>query len=216
MHLVGTDVLKSTDWLDGASAPHCTVIRVFICICPRHCERNSCHNVKTFLLSSGFPAQIVTHIWRAKAKICSTFAFKFFLKFWTFVWSIQSSFLFSFQKYKFFWNRTKIDVFTMFFPWNYFLCGRIPFFLESSNQNVNWLWEDFCCHLIFSGRMWEEFFSHCEEIVRRMWVEMNTLFVFFVLLLLLNSSLLLRHSSVHKFWCKLAGYHWAMMTSLSE
>ena len=116
-------------------------IRVFICICPQHCERNSCHNVKTFLLSSGFPAQIVTHIWRAKAKICSTFAFEFFLKFWTFVESIQSSFLFSFQKYKFFWNRTKIDVFTMFFPWNYFLCGRIPSFLENGKQNVKVLWE---------------------------------------------------------------------------
>ena len=118
-----------------------SLIRVFICICPRHCERNSCHNVKTFLLSSGFPAQIVTHIWRAKAKICSTFAFEFFLKFWTFVGSIQSSFLFSFQKYKFFWNRTKIDVFTMFFPWNYFLCGRIPSFLENGKQNVKVLWE---------------------------------------------------------------------------
>ena len=60
-------------------------IRVFICICPQHWERNSCHNVKTFLLSSGFPAQIVTHIWRAKTKIFSTFAFEFFLKFWTLV-----------------------------------------------------------------------------------------------------------------------------------
>ena len=69
-------------------------IRVFICTCPWHCEQNSCHNVKTFLLSSGFPAQIVTHIWRAKAKICSTFAFQFFLKFWTSYWCIQSSFHF--------------------------------------------------------------------------------------------------------------------------
>ena len=69
-------------------------LRVFICICLRHCERNSCHNVKTFLLSSGFPAQIVTHIWWAKTKICSTFAFEFFLKFWGFYWFIQSSFSF--------------------------------------------------------------------------------------------------------------------------
>ena len=56
-------------------------LRVFICICRQHCERNSCHNVKTFLLSSDFLAQIVTHIWRAKAKICSTFAFNFFSNF---------------------------------------------------------------------------------------------------------------------------------------
>ena len=127
-------------------------IRVFICICLRHYEQNSCHNVKAFLFPSGFPAQIVTHMWRAKAKICSKFAFEFFLKFWTFVGSIQSSFLFSFQKYKFFWNRTKIDVFTMFFPWNYFLCGRIPSFLEIGKQNVKVLWEEFRCHLI----LWED------------------------------------------------------------
>ena len=37
-------------------------LRVFISICPQHCERNSCHNVKTFLLPSGFLAQIVTHM----------------------------------------------------------------------------------------------------------------------------------------------------------
>ena len=154
-------------------------IRVFICICPQHCERNSCHNVKTFILPSGFPAQIVTHIWRAKTKICSTFAFEFFLKFWTFVESIQSSFLFSFQKDNFFWNRTKIDVFTMFFPWNYFLYARIPPFLENGKQNVKVLWEDFRCHLILWVTMWVEFFSHCdshcEKIVRKLWVEMNTL-----------------------------------------
>ena len=138
------------------------IIRVFISICPWHCERNSCHNVKTFLLSSGFPVQIVTHIWRAKAKICSTFAFEFFLKFWTLVGSIQSSFLFSFQKYKFFWNRTKIDVFTMFFPWNYFLCARIPSFVNKmwryceNNSDVIWYCESQC----------ERNSSH---IVRRLW-----------------------------------------------
>ena len=51
------------------------------------------------------------------------------------------------------------DVFSMEFS----LCGRIPSFLENSYHNVNWLWEDFCCQLIFSGRMWEEFFSHCDS-----------------------------------------------------
>ena len=65
----------------------------------------SCHLV--------FPAQIVTHIWRAKAKICSTFAFQFFVKFWTFIWSIQSHFIFHFKNINFFWNWTKIDVFSM-------------------------------------------------------------------------------------------------------
>ena len=149
-----------------------------ICICPQHCERNSIHNVKTFLLSSGFPAQIVTHIWRAKAKICSTF--DYFLKFWPNVESIQSNFSLSFQKYKFFWNRTKINVSTMFFPWNYFLCGRIPPFLENGKQNVKVLWEEFRCHLILWVTMWAEFCSHydshCEKIVRKLWAEMNTLF----------------------------------------
>ena len=116
---------------------------------------------------------------RAKAKICSTFAFEFFLKFWIFVGSIQFSFLFSFQKYKFFWNRTKIDVFTMFFPWNYFLYARIPSFLENGKQHVKVLGKDFRCHVILWVTMWAEFFSHCdshcEKIVRKLWVEMNTL-----------------------------------------
>ena len=113
-----------------------------------------------------FPAQIVTHIWREKAKICSTFAFEFFPKFWTFVESIQSSFLFSFQKYIFFWNRTKIDVFTMFFPWNYFLCARFSFFLNKmwryceKNSDVIWYCESQC----------ERNSSHIvTHIVRRLW-----------------------------------------------
>ena len=186
-HVAVTYCLVFRDYWSGgtlAAAPRLSLsLRVFICVCPKHCEWNSCHNVKTFLLSSGFPAQIVTHIWRAKAKICSTFAFEFFLKFWTFVGSIQSSFLFSFQKYKFFWNRTKIDVFTMFFPWNYFLCARIPSFLENGKQNVKVLWEEFRCHLILWVTMWAEFFSHCdshcEKIVRKLWVEMNTLNICF-------------------------------------
>ena len=112
---------------------------------------------------SYYPAQIVTHIWRSKAKICSTFTFKFFLKFWTFVRFIQFSFLFSFQKYNSFWNRTKIDVFTMFFPWNYFSCARIPSFLENGKQNVKVLWENFRCHLILWVTMWAEVFSHCDS-----------------------------------------------------
>ena len=180
------------------------VFRVHLDLCLTicsQCERNSAHIVahnvagmwrlcelkwrpllwRYFFYHLVFPAQIVTHIWREKAKICSTFAFEFFLKFWTFVESIQSSFLFSFQKYKFFWNRTKIDVFTMFFPWNYFLCARIPSFLENGKQNVKVLWEDFRCHLILWVTMWAEFFSHCdshcEKIVRKLWVEMNTLIV---------------------------------------
>jgi len=44
---------------------------------------------------------------------------------------------------------------------------------------VNRLWEEFWCHLILWVTMWAEFFSHCdshyEKIVRKLWVEMNTL-----------------------------------------
>ena len=29
-----------------------------------------------------------------------------------------------------------LNVFPMFFPWKYFLCGRIPSFLENGYQNV--------------------------------------------------------------------------------
>ena len=44
---------------------------------------------------------------------------------------------------------------------------------------MNRLWEEFWCHLILWVTMWAEFFSHCdshcEKIVRKLWVEMNTL-----------------------------------------
>ena len=47
---------------------------------------------------------------------------------------------------------------------------------------MNRLWEEFRCHLILWVTMWAEFFSHCdshcEKIVRKLWVEMNTLIIF--------------------------------------
>ena len=67
----------------------------------------------------------------------------------------------------------------VFFSWNYFPCGRIPSFSENISQNVNRLWEEFRRHLILWVTIWAEFFSHCdshrEKIVRKLWVEMNTL-----------------------------------------
>ena len=98
---------------------------------------------------------------KGKTKICSTFSVDFISNF-ELGWFIQSSFLFSFQKCKFFWNRTKIDVFTVIFPWYYFLCGRIPSFWENDYQNVKILCEEFRCHLILWVTMWAEFFSHCD------------------------------------------------------
>ena len=74
-------------WSGGtlAAAPRLSLsLRVFICVCPKHCEWNSCHNVKTFLLSSGFPAKVATHIRRAKQKFSLCLRSNFFLKFWTF------------------------------------------------------------------------------------------------------------------------------------
>ena len=60
-------------------------------------------------------------------------------------------------------NRTKINFFTMFFPWNNFLCARIPSLLENGKQIVKVLWEEFRCHLILWVTMWAEFFSHCDS-----------------------------------------------------
>ena len=37
---------------------------------------------------------------------------------------------------------SKLRFLAMFFPSNYFLCGRVPSFLENSYKNVNWLWID--------------------------------------------------------------------------
>jgi len=78
--------------------------------------RSICINIKSlhlnlsptlwedFRLHLGLPSTLSLTIWKAKAKICSMFAFGFFLKFWTFYWSIKSSFSFLFQKCKFFFK----------------------------------------------------------------------------------------------------------------
>ena len=118
---------------------------------------------------------------RQKQKFVARWRSNFFSNFGNFIDSFNPVFHFHFKNIFFFWNRTKIDGFTMFFPWNYFLCARIPSFLENGKQNVKVLWEEFRCHLILWVTMWAEFFSHCdshcEKIVRKLWVEMNTLIV---------------------------------------
>ena len=48
------------DWMRSANGM--TNIKGIHLYLPQYCELNSCHNVKIFLLSSGFSAQIVTHI----------------------------------------------------------------------------------------------------------------------------------------------------------
>ena len=62
----------------------CSYIRIFICIYPNIVRGILVTMWRYFSNHLVFLAQIVTHIWRGKAKICSMFAFKFFLKFWTF------------------------------------------------------------------------------------------------------------------------------------
>ena len=59
-------------------------LRVFICICLDIVSGILVTTWRYFSYHLVFPAQIVTHIWREKVKVCSTFAFEFFLKFWTF------------------------------------------------------------------------------------------------------------------------------------
>jgi len=74
-------------------------------------------------------------IWKAKAKIWSMLIFEFFLKFWTFYWSVQSSFSFLFQKYNSSLNGTKIDIFSnCFLVELFFFGGGIPFSLENNYQ----------------------------------------------------------------------------------
>ena len=130
---------------------------------------SQCEDISLIIWFSGPDCD--SHL-KGKSKILQYVRVQVFSQILALVESFQSSFLFSFQKYKFFWNRTKIDVFTMFFPLNYFLCGRISSFLENGEQNVKVLWEEFRCHLILWVTMWAEFFSHCdshcEKIVRKL------------------------------------------------
>ena len=86
---------------------------------------------ENFRLHLGLPLTLLLTIWKTKANICSTFAFEFFLKFWTFYCSIQSNFTFSFQKYNFFWNRTKIDIFSNWSLMELFFWRRNSFFLRT-------------------------------------------------------------------------------------
>ena len=94
------------------------------------------------------------------AKIWSTFAFDFFLTFWKFYWSIQSSFSFSFQKYKFFWNRTKIDIFIECFLMELFFCFCLPYCEQIVSHNVEGKskWSRKPSHIV------SEFRSHCEKV----------------------------------------------------
>ena len=67
--------------------------------------------------------------------------------------------------------------------WIYFV-RKMGFFLkENSSRNGNRLSEVFWGHLLLWDTMWEEFCpqceSHCDKTVRRMWVEMNILNVYF-------------------------------------
>ena len=145
-------------------------LRVFIWICLRHCERNSCQNVKTFLLSSGFLAKIVSHIWRAKAKICSTFAFDFFSNFEHLFDPFNSIFYFHFKNTNFFEIWPKLTLLRCFFRGTIF---SVEEFLLSEkmvtkmwrycekNSDVIWYCESQC----------ERNSSHIvTHIVKRLWV----------------------------------------------
>ena len=137
--------------------------------------------MKTFLLSSGFPARLWLTFEGQKQKFWVCSRSNFFFKFWIFVESIQSSFLFSFQKYKFFWNRTKIDVVIKYFLMKLF------FLEEEFLWNVKELRELFRVHLDLSLSMWVEFRPHCGsqedpycgrqcgQNVKRMWAKIKTL-----------------------------------------
>ena len=85
------------------------------------------------------------------------FAFEFFLKFWTFVWTILSSLSFLFQKYKYFEIGPKLTFLRCFFM-ELFSLRKNSYFLENRYQNVKVLWDEFQCYLILWVTMWE----HCE------------------------------------------------------
>ena len=66
-------------------------------ICPRHCERNSCHNLKTFLLSSGFPARLWLTFEGQKQKFAVCSRSNFFSNFEHFSSSFNPGFYFHFK-----------------------------------------------------------------------------------------------------------------------
>ena len=130
-------------------------------------------------------------MWRAKEKFCSTFVFEFWepqifsqnfnisvvysIQFSIVIWEILK-FLISNQNCGFY-DVCSMELFSLWKD------SSFRKYLPKCDLIMNRLLEDFWCHLIFAGRIWEEFLlyidSHCDKIVRRMWVEMNILNVYF-------------------------------------
>ena len=129
-----------------------------------------------------FPVQIVTHMWREKDFFCITLD-QFFSNFGHLMDPFHPVFYLHFKNIKVFKLWPKFTFLAMLFSGNYFLWGKIPSLLENSSRILNRLLEDFWSHLLLWGTIWEDFCSqydsHCEKIVRRIWVETNTLFVFY-------------------------------------
>ena len=83
-------------------------------------------------LLPSFPAKVATHIRRAKQKFSLCLRSNFFFSNLGHFFSLFNPVFsfFSFQNYEFFWNPTKIDVFTMFFPLELFSLHKNFFFLR--------------------------------------------------------------------------------------
>ena len=89
--------------------------RVFICICPRHCEKNSCHNVKTFLLSSIFQPKLwLTFEWQ-KQKFAVRLRLNFFSNFGHLFGPFNPVFYFHFKNLNFFEIGLKLTFLWCFF-----------------------------------------------------------------------------------------------------
>ena len=101
-----------------------------------------------FWLHLGLPSTFSLTIWKAKAKICSTFAFEFFSNFGHYIGAFNPSFYFHIKNI-FFLNRTKIDIFADCPLMELFFWKRNSFFLPECEENVS-LNEDTSCHRNFA------------------------------------------------------------------
>ena len=104
------------------------ILRVFICICPNIVRGILVTMWRYFSSLLVFPAQILTHNWRAKAKICSTFAFEFFSNFGHFSSLFNQVFYFHFKNMNIFKFEPKLTYLQCFFHRTIFLAEEFLLF----------------------------------------------------------------------------------------
>jgi len=119
-------------------------LRVFICICPQHCEQNSCHNVmwRHFSYHLVFRPRLWLTFIGQKQKFAVHSRSNFFSNFGH-LFSAFNPILYSHFKNIYFEIGPNLKFLRCFFSMELFSLRKNSFFLGKWLSIVNWLWEDY-------------------------------------------------------------------------